>query len=95
MDPLKFKMGWLIVAFDLPVKENEERKAYAEFRKFLLNDGYQMIQFSVYARSLVTYSRMQTHIRRLESQIPPEGSIRAWYITQAQWQRGLVIGRVR
>ncbi len=91
MDPLKFKMGWLIVAFDLPVTEKEARKAYSDFRKFLLNDGYQMIQFSVYARSLVTYSRMQTHIRRLEQEIPPEGSIRAWYVTQAQWQRSLVI----
>ena len=91
MDPLKLKMGWLIVAFDLPVTEKEARKAYTDFRKFLLNDGYQMIQFSVYARSLVTYSRMQTHLRRLEARIPPEGSIRAWYITQAQWQRSFVI----
>lgn len=84
-------MGWLMVAFDLPVKEDYEKKAYINFRKFLLNDGYQMIQFSVYARAMVTHARMQTHIRRLEKEIPNEGSIRAWYITQAQWQRSLVI----
>lgn len=91
MDPVKFKMGWLIVAFDLPVTEKEARKAYADFRKFLLNDGFQMIQFSVYARPMVTYSRMQTHLRRVEQEIPPEGQVRAWYITQAQWHRSLVI----
>lgn len=84
-------MGWLIVAFDLPVTEKEARKAYTNFRKFLLNDGFQMIQFSVYARPMVTHARMQTHIRRVEQEIPPEGSIRAWYVTQAQWQRSLVI----
>lgn len=91
MDTEKFKMGWMIVAFDLPVVDKKARKAYTEFRKFLLEDGYTMIQFSVYARSLVTYSRMLTHLRRLEQEIPPEGSIRAWYVTQAQWQRSLVI----
>lgn len=91
MDTTKFKMGWLVVAFDLPVKEENERKAYVQFRKFLLNDGYHMLQFSVYARSMVSYARMQTHIRRLEKEIPPEGSIRAWYVTQAQWQRSLVV----
>ena len=35
----------MIVAFDLPVVEKDERKAYTNFRKFLLEDGYQMIQF--------------------------------------------------
>lgn len=91
MDSIQFKMGWLIVAFDLPVTEKEARKAYADFRKFLLKDGFQMIQFSVYARPMVTHSRMQTHLRRVEQEIPPNGSVRAWYVTQAQWQRSLVI----
>ena len=51
-------MGWMIVAFDLPVVEKEQRKAATRFRKFLLDDGYQMLQFSVYARSLVSHARM-------------------------------------
>ncbi len=91
MDTEKFKMGWMIVAFDLPVVSKRARRDYTDFRKFLLKDGYVMIQYSVYARSLVTHSRMVTHLRRLELQVPPEGSVRAWYITQAQWQRSLVI----
>lgn len=91
MDPLKFKMGWLIVAFDLPVKQDWEKRRYVDFRRFLLGDGYQMIQYSVYARSAVTFSRLQTHIRRLKDNIPPEGNVRAWHITQAQWERSVVI----
>jgi CRISPR-associated protein Cas2 len=91
MDTTKFKMGWMIVAFDLPTKEKEERKHYALFRKFLIEDGFHMIQYSVYARAMVTHARMQTHIRRIKQTIPPEGSIRVWYITEAQWQRSIVI----
>ena len=81
----------MIVAFDLPVKEKEDRKRYAKFRKFLLGDGFQMIQLSVYARPMVTHSRMVTHMRRIKGAIPSEGTIRVWYITEAQWQRSLVI----
>ena len=91
MDTTKFKMGWMIVAFDLPTKEKQERKRYTLFRKFLIEDGFHMIQYSVYARAMVTHARMQTHIRRIKMEIPPEGSIRVWYITEAQWQRSIVI----
>ena len=91
MDTTKFKMGWMILAFDLPTKEKEERKQYTLFRNFLIEDGFQMIQYSVYARPMVTHARMQTHIRRIKMAIPPEGNIRVWYITNAQWQRSLVI----
>lgn len=91
MDTTKFKMGWMIVAFDLPTKEKEERRQYTLFRKFLIEDGFQMIQFSVYARAMVSHARMQTHIRRIKMAVPPEGSLRVWYITEAQWQRSIVI----
>ena len=40
---------------------------------------------------MVTHSRMVTHTRRIKQAIPYEGSIRVWYITEAQWQRSIVI----
>ncbi|WP_374493370.1 CRISPR-associated endonuclease Cas2 [Brachymonas sp.] len=47
----------ILVFFDLPVVTKAERRAYSVFRRFLLNDGYDMIQFSVYGR-IVVRSRM-------------------------------------
>ena len=91
MDTTKFKMGWMLVAFDLPVVSKPQRRAATQFRKYLLDDGFLMMQYSVYVRAMVTHSRMQTHLRRLKLSIPPEGSIRAIYITQAQWERSFVI----
>lgn len=91
MDFTKFKMGWMIVAFDLPTKLKEERRDYALFRKFLIEDGFLMIQYSVYARAIVSHSRMLTHSRRIEQSLPAQGSLRVWYITQAQWERSLVM----
>jgi CRISPR-associated protein Cas2 len=91
MDGKKFKMGWMIVAFDLPVKSKQQRKQATGFRKFLLGDGYKMIQFSFYARPMVTYARMRTHLARVTRNIPPEGSVRSIYVTKAQWERAFII----
>ena len=80
-----------MVCFDLPVGTKQERKRATQFRKFLLDDGYDMIQFSVYARPCVTFARQQTHLRRLELNVPPEGSVRAIFVTRAQWERAYSI----
>ncbi len=39
---------WVITMFDLPVVTPKARKAYARFRKTLLEDGFTMMQYSVY-----------------------------------------------
>ena len=91
MDTEKFKMGWLVIAFDLPVGTPKQRKAAADFRKFLLHDGYQMAPFSVYARACVSFARQETHLERLKKNLPPEGSVRAIFVTRAQWKRSFVI----
>jgi len=80
-----------MVAFDLPVVTKEGRKRATQFRNFLLDDGYQMIQFSVYARACVSFARQETHMRRLKLAIPPEGSVRAIFVTASQWERAFVI----
>lgn len=84
-------MGWLLVAFDLPVKTKKQRKAAHDFREFLVDDGFQMIQFSVYARACVSFARQETHLARVKQSLPPEGSGRAIFITRSQWERSFVL----
>ena len=83
-------MGWLLVAFDLPVLTKEQRKRATGFREFLVDDGFLMIQYSVYARSCVSIARQETHMARVRAFVPPEGSVRAIFITRAQWERSFV-----
>lgn len=83
-------MGWLLVTFDLPVVTKEQRKRATTFREFLLDDGFLMIQFSVYARSCVSFARQETHMDRVKKATPPEGTVRAIFITRAQWERSYV-----
>lgn len=90
MENINYKMGWLVVFFDLPTTSDEEKKNYTRFRKSLLEDGYQMIQYSVYARACVSGDRVETHARRLKSFLPPAGAIRCLFVTNIQWEKTFV-----
>jgi hypothetical protein len=57
LDIHKYKVGWLIVAFDLPVGTKPQRKAAHDFREWLKDDGFQMLQWSLYARPCVSNAR--------------------------------------
>src|SRR5690606_10848323 len=46
----QYRSMWVLVLFDLPTETRKERKAAGMFRKKLLDDGFQMFQFSIYLR---------------------------------------------
>jgi CRISPR-associated protein Cas2 len=75
----------LIVFFDLPMVTKAEKKAYVQFRRFLLNDGYDMIQFSVYGRILNGKDAETKHLARLAGNLPPQGSVRCMTVTEKQY----------
>jgi CRISPR-associated protein Cas2 len=75
----------LMLFFDLPMVTKIERRRYSQFRRFLLNDGYDMIQFSVYGRILNGHDAEDKHMKRLTLHLPPEGSIRTLTVTEKQY----------
>lgn len=86
-------MGWIIVCFDLPVLEKEQAREANRFRKELLNQGYFMLQNSIYARSCVTYDKTEQHLKILKLIAPTTGLITAFYITDRQWSLSYTIER--
>ena len=75
----------LLVFFDLPVVTRAERRAYTVFRRFLINDGYDMIQFSVYGRILNGNDAEEKHMKRLVDNLPPDGAVRCLTVTEKQY----------
>ncbi len=76
----------IIVFFDLPVVKKKERKIYSQFRRFLLNDGYDMVQYSVYSRMCNGNDMTNKHLKRLDAALPPNGSVRCLTITEKQYE---------
>ncbi len=86
-----YRMGWVLVMFDLPVLTKAERRQATEFRKNLLDDGYMMVQYSVYARPCVDRDRLEKHTSRLQAMCPEAGNVRVLFLTDRQWSQGLCI----
>lgn len=51
---MRYRIMRLMVMFDLPTDTSQQRKQYRQFRKKLLNEGFIMIQYSVYVRVCTT-----------------------------------------
>ena len=75
----------ILVFFDLPVVSKEDRKVYGQFRKFLIQDGYDMLQFSVYCRIVNGEDAVDKHLQRLKIYLPTKGAIRFLEITDRQY----------
>lgn len=91
-----YRSMWIIVMFDLPTDTKEVRKAYHEFRKVLLNDGFTMLQFSVYARHSPSEENAVVHENRVKTFLPDDGEVRLLKITDKQFERMKVFhGKMR
>lgn len=75
----------LIVFFDLPVETARQRKNYRQFRKFLLKDGYLMLQNSVYAKLVTNANVTAGAIQRVRNNRPKEGLVQILKVTEKQY----------
>lgn len=82
-----YRLMWMIVMFDLPVVEKAERRAATEFRNALLDMGFEMSQFSVYARFCTSISQTETYSKRVESLLPEGGKVNILMFTDKQYER--------
>ena len=73
--------------FDLPVTLPEQRKAATRFRTHLLDLGFEMVQFSVYARHLYNKERAETIIPKIRREVPEDGKVKIITITDKQFSQ--------
>ena len=81
----------MLLFFDLPVKTKKERRIYGRFRKVLIEKGFFMIQFSVYAK---IYANRDAAIKDKDSirkKVPEKGNIRIMIVTEKQYSNMEII----
>jgi len=78
---------WMFVFFDLPVGTKSDRRWATKFRNFLKDDGFMMLQFSVYARVCRGEDAADKHAQRVTKNLPPKGSVRTLQVTDKQYAR--------
>lgn len=80
-----YRIMWLFVFFDLPTETKKDRKNAARFRKNLLQDGFSMMQFSVYVRHCASSESADVHEKRINNMLPPLGKVSVLRITDKQF----------
>ncbi|MCA9225705.1 MAG: CRISPR-associated endonuclease Cas2 [Planctomycetales bacterium] len=91
-----YRCMWILAMFDLPTDTKRARKAYASFRKSLIEDGFTMMQYSVYARHCPSKENAEVHVERIKRNLPPDGEVRVMAITDKQFERMMIFwGKTR
>lgn len=74
-----------IVFFDLPIMTYKDRKNYDRFRKYLLSEGFIMMQESVYTKLTLTPTTMELLKNRIRKNVPPKGLVQMLVVTEKQF----------
>lgn len=83
----EYRGVWLVAMFDLPVDDQEARRSYTRFRNLLLKEGFNMLQFSVYARYFASEAVMEPFRKRIKKGLPPAGQVRLLLVTDKQFAK--------
>lgn len=82
---MSYRYMRVIIFFDLPSTTYEERKSYTKFRKFLLNEGFIMMQESVYSKIALNSTTAKLIQDRVRKNKAPNGIIQMMVITEKQF----------
>ena len=73
--------------FDLPVLTASDRKAYRQFRKFLMKSGFVMLQESVYAKLVLNATAVRTVAENVRKNTPERGLVQLLPVTERQFSK--------
>ena len=81
-----YKQMRLILIYDLPVTDEENRKIYSRFHRNIIRLGFYMLQYSVYSKVIQNDTSMKQYLYKLERVVPKVGNIVVLKITEKQYQ---------
>lgn len=84
---MSYRFMRVIVFFDLPTLTSENRREYTRFRKFLIKNGFLMMQESVYTKMALNQTAATSIVESVRKNKPLEGIVQMMTITEKQYNR--------
>lgn len=84
---MSYRFMRVIVLFDIPTTTYEYRREYVRFRKFLLKNGFIMVQESVYSKIALNSSTANFIAERVRKNKPEVGLVQMLTITEKQYSK--------
>lgn len=81
----QYRIMWIYVFFDLPTQTKNQIRVANKFRKYLIEDGFTMFQFSIYIRHCTSRENAKVHEKRVKKKLPVKGKIGILSVTDKQF----------
>ncbi len=82
---MSFRYMRVFVFFDLPTLTVSDRKTYRNFRKHLVQNGFIMMQESVYSKITLNATAAKSVIENVKKNAPEKGSVMLMIVTEKQY----------
>ncbi len=82
---MRYRVMRTIVFFDLPNIYYKDKRNYQLFHKFLINEGYIMLQESVYSKLALNLQQAEFNINKIRKNAPSKGLIQVLNVTEKQY----------
>lgn len=84
---MNYKFMRLMLFFDLPMITDKDRREYNRFHKFLLKNGFIMMQKSVYSKLVINNVVSAAVKQRVAQNLPKSGVVELLEITENQFSK--------
>lgn len=75
----------MLVMFDLPSTSSDELREYRKFRKFLIKNGFIMVQESIYSKLALNATAVKILAESIRKHRPPDGLVQLLVVTEKQY----------
>lgn len=84
---MSYRFMRVIIMFDLPTETPEHQKAYRDFRKGIMKNGFFMMQESIYCKMVLNESAKNNTILAIRRIKPAQGLVQILTVTEKQFQK--------
>ncbi len=90
---MSYRYMRILVMFDLPVITDTDRREYRKFRKFLILNGFLMLQESVYCKIAQNSVVADGIVENIKKNKPQAGLVQMLKVTEKQYSKmEMVVG---
>lgn len=82
---MNYKFMRLLVFFDLPMLTDKDKREYQKFHKYLVRNGFIMMQKSVYSKLVINNMTSAAVKQRIRNNLPADGIVELLEITENQF----------
>lgn len=84
---MSYRFMRVVVLFDLPMESSSEVREYTHFRKHLIQEGFMMLQKSVYVKLCLNSVAAKSIMNNVRKKAPSSGLVQMMIITEKQFTR--------